>query len=267
MGKGSGSVTSFSGADGFVTIDRRIERVDAGELVEVQRLGREVRVPDLVVVGSHCLGLDWLLSQLSRRGIAVKYMAVGSNAGLESAKRGECDLAGIHLMDADSGEYNAPFLTNELELLPGYTRRQGVVFRRGDARFEGKSAEQIIATANNDPACLMMNRNAGSGTRVLIDQLLEGASPAGYQLQARSHQAVAAAVAQGRADWGVAIETAAAKENLEFVFCQNEQFDFVAPKDRRQRSAVKRFAELLQEPETREHLLTLGLTQSKRGAS
>ena len=259
MGKGSGSVTTFSGADGFVTIDRRTERLDAGELVEVHRLGQGLRAADLVIMGSHCLGLDWLLSELCRQGVVVKYMAVGSTAGLEAAKRGECDLAGIHLLDAESGEYNRPFLTNQLELLPGYARRQGIVHRRGDARFEGKLAEEIFRMVATDPTCLMVNRNVGSGTRVLIDRLLQGNAPAGYAMQARSHQAVAAAVAQGRADWGVATQSVAAAEDLGFVFCQDEQFDFVVPKDRRGREGVAKFVELLKDSATRERLREMGL--------
>ena len=86
---------------------------------------------------------------------------------------------------------------------------QGFVFRPGDARFDGLSAAQALKAALADPAVLMVNRNAGSGTRVLIDSLLVGARPPGYANQPRSHNAVAAAVAQSRADWGVAIEPVA----------------------------------------------------------
>ena len=110
MGKGSGSVTTFSRADGFVTIDRHQEIVEADQLVEVQLLGSEHRIADLVVIGSHCVGLDYLLSQLQQQGIQTKFMAVGSSGGLAAAKRGECDVAGIHLLDAETNRYNLPFL-------------------------------------------------------------------------------------------------------------------------------------------------------------
>ena len=92
-----------------------------------------------------------------------------------------------------------------MTLVPGYGRLQGIVFRKGDPRFEGRTARKPLTAAANLPDCLMVNRNAGSGTRILIDRLLGGAKPPGYQGQAKSHNAVAAAVAQGRADWGVAI--------------------------------------------------------------
>jgi putative molybdopterin biosynthesis protein len=135
MGQGSGSVTTFSRADGFTTIDRHEEIVRAGTLVTVQLLGRELRLADLVVIGSHCIGLDYLLGELHRGGVQSKFLAVGSLAGLEAAQRGECDIAGIHLLDPDTGEYNRPFVTPELELIPGYGRLQGIVFRPGDSRF------------------------------------------------------------------------------------------------------------------------------------
>ena len=86
---------------------------------------------------------------------------------------------------------------------------QGFLFRPGDKRFEGKTAEQAVKAALADPSCLMVNRNAGAGTRVLIDQLLGGARPKGYANQPKSHNAVAAAIAQARADWGIAIEPVA----------------------------------------------------------
>jgi putative molybdopterin biosynthesis protein len=202
MGQGSGSVTTFSRADGFATIGRHEEIVPAGTVVDVQLLGRDLQLADLVVIGSHCVGLDYLLGELQRRGVHSKFLAVGSTGGLDAAKRGECDLAGVHLLDPATGEYNRPFLTDALELVPGYGRLQGVVFRQGDARFEGREAEQAVANALADPESVMVNRNAGSGTRVLIDGLLrrsgppspsasarqvDGRRPPGYAVQPRNH--------------------------------------------------------------------------------
>ena len=142
MGQGSGSVTTFSRADGFATIGRHEEIVQAGTLVDVQLLGRDLQLADLVVIGSHCIGLDYLLGELQQQGVRSKFLAVGSTAGLDAAKRGECDLAGIHLLDPKTDQYNRPFLTPALELVAGYGRAQGVVFRRGDARFEGRTAQR-----------------------------------------------------------------------------------------------------------------------------
>ncbi len=306
MGKGSGSVTTFSRADGFVTIPRHTEIVDAGQPVEVRLIGRGLQVADLIVIGSHCVGLDYLLSQLQQRGVTSKLLTVGSSAGLTAARRGECDVAGIHLLDPTTGEYNRPFLSESLELVEGYGRSQGIVFRRGDPRFEGRSLEQIVTlvtssstgatgdsgatggssgppvssvhstTSKNtggpelppvaptnsgvvsEPTCVMVNRNQGSGTRILIDRLLAGAKPSGYAVQPSNHNAVAAAIAQGRADWGLAIQSVARANNLGFLPYQEEHYDFVIPHSRRDRPAVQAFIALLSDKATRSRLTEFG---------
>jgi len=258
MGKGSGSVTTFSRADGFVTIGRHNEIVDAGTVVGVRLLGHDLRVADLVVIGSHCVGLDYLLGQLQDQGFRTKFLAVGSTGGLEAARRGECDLAGMHLLDPATGQYNRPFLSADLELIPGYGRMQGVVFRRRDERFEDREPREAIDAVRADPSCFMVNRNQGSGTRILIDGLLEGAQPTGYAVQSRSHNAVAAAVAQGRADWGVAIRGVADQADLGFLPLTEERYDFVVPKTRMQKPAVRALEELLARDDVKQELASMG---------
>jgi putative molybdopterin biosynthesis protein len=259
MGQGSGSVTTFSRADGFTAVDRHVEIVPAGTIVDVQLLGRGLQLADLVVIGSHCVGLDYLLGLLQRQGVHAKFMAVGSTGGLDAAKRGECDLAGIHLLDPKTNTYNRPFLTESLELIDGYGRAQGVVFRPGDPRFSGRSAQEAIACATRDPGCVMVNRNQGSGTRALIDRLLEGARPRGYAVQPRNHNAVAAAVVQGRADWGVTLDTIARSAGLDFLPVQDERYDFVTPKSRAHRPGLVAFRNLLADTEARAGLARLGM--------
>jgi putative molybdopterin biosynthesis protein len=258
MGKGSGSVTTFSGADGFITIDQHTEILDAGSTVSVQLLGQRLEPADLVIIGSHCVGLDLLIGKLITQGIRTKALYVGSMGGLAAAERGECDVAGIHLMDPATGAYNRPLLTEALGLVPGYGRMQGVVHRRDDARFAGKQPDAAVAAALRDPACVMVNRNAGSGTRILVDKLLGDRRPAGYGTQTKSHNAVAVAVAQGRADWGVAIDTVARQYGLGFIPLQEEQYDFVVPVSRLERPAVRAFRALLDDARVREELGRLG---------
>jgi putative molybdopterin biosynthesis protein len=258
MGKGSGSVTAFSSADGFITIDQHTEILDAGSKVAVQLLGQKVEPADLVIIGSHCVGLDFLVGRLRQKAIRAKTMYVGSMGGLAAAKRGECDIAGVHLMDPESGEYNRHLLTESMVLVPGYGRMQGIVYRRGDARFSGKNAEEAIAAVLRDPDCVMVNRNAGSGTRVILDKLLGDRRPPGYAVQTKSHNAVAAAVQQGRADWGVAINTIAEQYGLECIPLQQEQYDFVIPKARLERASVRLFCDVLADPSVRRELRAMG---------
>jgi putative molybdopterin biosynthesis protein len=258
MGKGSGSVTAFTYADGFIAIPRHTELVEAGSEVTVQLMGEQLAPADLVAIGSHCVGLDLLLGELQAQGVSTKALHVGSMGGLAAARRGECDIAGVHLLDAESGEYNRPFLDDDLALLRGYRRMQGIVFRPGDERFEGREPQDAVIEAAADPECAMVNRNPGSGTRILTDRLLAGREPVGYGVQTKSHNAVAAAVAQGRADWGVAIETVAADYGLGFLPLQEEHYDFVVPRPRLEREPVRRFEALLDSPAVRERLAALG---------
>lgn len=240
MGKGSGSVTSFSRADGFVRIGRNTELVEAGTPVEVTLIGREVPVADLVVIGSHCAGLDLIASELSRHGLRIKLLAVGSHGGLAAAQRGECDLAPIHLLDVETDRYNEPFLTPDLRLIRGYRRMQGVTTRPEETR----EVEALL----EDQSLRMVNRNRGAGTRILIDRLLGERRPPGYPYEPRSHYAVAAAISQGRADWGVTIETIAKEAELRFRPIQAEHYDFVVPESRWNRPALKLLRDLLEDP-------------------
>ena len=115
---------------------------------------------------------------------------------------------------------------------------QGIVTREEDDR----SVEALLA----DDSLRMVNRNRGAGTRVLIDALLGDQRPPGYGYEPRSHYAVAAAIAQGRADWGVTIETVARETNLRFRPLRAEKYDFAVPADRWERPAVRRLRALLE---------------------
>jgi molybdopterin molybdotransferase/putative molybdopterin biosynthesis protein len=258
-GKGSGSVTAFSQADGFLAIDALASTLEAGTEAEVTLIGKSAHVPDLVIMGSHCVGLDAVLGDLASQGFATRTIAIGSMGGVTAAGRGECDLAPVHLLDPATGIYNQHLLQPGLALVPGWRRMQGFVYRADDRGFAGNSAEQALATALANPDSLMVNRNAGAGTRILIDQLLAGARPAGYANQPRSHNAVAAAVAQGRADWGIAIETVAKLYGLGFLPIAPEHYDFLLVEKRRERPAVQAFLAALRDPAVGERLRRLGM--------
>ena len=256
--KGSGSVTAFSQADGFLAIDALAASLDAGSTAEVTLIGKS-RMPDLVITGSHCVALDVVLGTLADQGFAARTIVVGSQGGVTAAERRECDLAPVHLLDPAGSVYNRHLVRPGLALVPGWRRMQGFVFRAGDPRFAGKSATQAIAAALADPTCLMVNRNAGAGTRILIDRLLEGKRPPGYANQPKSHNAVAAAVAQGRADWGIAIETVARLYGLEFLSIAPEHYDFLLVETKRERPAVQAFLEALRDPDVRARIAALGM--------
>jgi putative molybdopterin biosynthesis protein len=261
--KGSGAVTSFSQADGFIEIDALASALDAGTHAEVtlisQGSGQAAAMPDLTIMGSHCVALDAVLGALAEQGVSARTLAVGSSGGVMAAQRGECDLAPVHLLDPTGTTYNKHLLRRGLGLVKGWQRMQGFVHRPGDARFAGRTPADAIKAALSDPRCLMVNRNGGAGTRILIDQLLQGARPPGYSNQPRSHNAVAAAVAQGRADWGIAIESVAELYGLGFLPLMPEDYDFLLVEERADRPAVAAFLAALGDPVVRQRIRALGM--------
>jgi putative molybdopterin biosynthesis protein len=258
-GKGSGAVTSFSQADGFLEIDALASSLDAGSDVQVTLIDNTIRAPDLAIMGSHDVALDVVVGALADHGLTARILAVGSLGGVAAANRGECDIAPVHLIDPASGQYNKHLATQGLSLVPGWRRMQGLVFRPGDARFEGRSASEALKIIVADPSALMINRNAGAGTRVLTDKLLGGARPAGYANQPKSHNAVAAAIAQGRADWGLAIEPVAKLYGLGFLPVSPEHYDFLVVDNRREHPGVRVFLAALRDDRVRARIRALGM--------
>ncbi|MGD9921970.1 MAG: molybdopterin biosynthesis protein [Pseudorhodoplanes sp.] len=257
--KGSGSVTAFSQADGFIEIDALASALDAETVMDVTLIGAAARAPDLVIMGSHDVALDVVVGALADRGFTARVIAVGSLGGVAAARRGECDIAPVHLIDPESGEYNTHLIEPGLSLLKGWQRSQGFLYRRGDRRFEGKNADEAIAAGLADPSCLMVNRNAGSGTRVLMDRTLQGARPPGYANQPKSHNAVAAAIAQARADWGFAIEPVARMYGLGFIPVAPEEYDFIMVESWRDRPAVAAFRDVMRDDAVRNRIRALGM--------
>jgi len=147
-----------------------------------------------------------------------------------------------------------------LRLVRGWQRMQGILFRPDDQRFEGREPQVAVKAALADSAALMVNRNAGAGTRVLIDKLLAGTRPPGYANQPKSHNAVAAAVAQNRADWGVAIEPVAKLYGLGFLPLSPEHYDFLVVESRAGRPAVLAFLAALRDEKVRERIRALGMS-------
>jgi len=266
LGKGSGSVSAFAQADGFLTIPDLADHVPERSRHAVTLLDPTISAPDLTIMGSHCIGLEVLIDRLAEAGVRTRIVAIGSLAGLAAAKRGECDIAPIHLLDPETNLYNRACLGPGLALVEGWRRMQGLVYRKGDPRFEAKAIEAALAAALGDPDCLMVNRNQGAGTRILIDRLLGTARPNGYWNQPRSHNAVAAAVAQNRADWGVAIEPVARAYGLGFLPIGEEHYDFAIPLARQDDAAVKSFIEAISHEDVVKGLRNLGFAPAADAA-
>ncbi len=254
--KGSGAITTLSEADGFIEIPGDVEIMEKGESVEVTLFG-EPQAYDLLFVGSHCLGLDPLSDIMN---IKMQVINAGSSGGLSAIRNGTADIAGVHLLD-ESGEYNIPFLKRfgieNAVVIKGYLREQGLIVR---AESDIKIFEDIINVR-------IINRNTGSGTRVLTDlRLREIAkqkgisfeeltnSIKGYHTEAKTHSAVASAVKLGKADAGIGIRTAAELNGLKFIKIADEEYDFVIPLKLLKSREIKIFLEALRSIEFKEKL-------------
>ena len=259
IAKDSGAVTAFSHADGFIAVGQHVESLAAGTPVSVRLIGRERRLADLTIIGSHCIGLDVLIERLESRW-----------RGREGHERGQHRRPRRRQARGVRCGADPPDGPRDRRLQPAVPDgRAGAHCRvpaaAGPRVPRGRppvcrplSAPEALAAALADPGCLMVGRNAGSGTRILLDRLLEGKRPAGYWSQPRSHNAVAVAVAQGRADWGVTIQSVARQYDLGFIPVQDEHYDFVVPQSRLDRPAVQKLRALLEDASVRAALAARG---------
>jgi putative molybdopterin biosynthesis protein len=235
---GAGVLMSLVKADGVVTIPRFAEGHQAGEKVQVELLQPLRRIENTIVaIGSHDLTLDLLADRLRRRNPALTLSSghVGSLGGLLALQRGEAHLAGSHLLDEGSGEYNVDYIQRVLAphgvkvvLLGFVEREQGLIVPPGNPK--GITALEDLLR----PDIVFVNRQRGAGTRVLLDYALkrlrlDPRQVTGYERQEYTHLAVAAAVKSGAADCGLGILGAARALELDFVPLFHERYDLVIP--------------------------------------
>jgi putative molybdopterin biosynthesis protein len=264
---GSGAITTFAEADGYVEIPQNTEIIEEGSELDVVLQSSSIKPADLTIIGSHCIGTDVITRLMNRkRPTLAKILNVGSSGGLAAAGRGESDISGTHLLDEKSGTYNIPFLlkkdiAGKVYLIRGYRREQGFITAKGNP----KKIKGIEDIANGEIS--FINRNPGSGTRILFDLELKRVAEEkgipikelenridGYGIEAKSHSGVAAAVFFGRADAGLAIRTVAEQYGLLFIPLREEEYDFVIPKKKFEKPAVKAFLEALGSPEFKSEL-------------
>jgi putative molybdopterin biosynthesis protein len=263
--RGAGVVTSLVRADGIVRIPRFSEGVHAGAQVRVDLLRPMAEIErTIVAIGSHDLALDLLASFLQRQapGTRLSSANVGSYGGLVAIKRGEAHIAGSHLLDEETGEYNLTFIRQvipeiEVVLLNLSYREQGLIVANGNPKHV-TSLEDLTR-----PHVRFVNRQRGSGTRVLLDYELKrrniGAnSVAGYEREEFTQTAVAAAVMSGAADAGLGILAAARALDLEFVPLLRERYDLVIPKEHFESALLQPMLEVIRSHEFREAVTAMG---------
>lgn len=235
---GAGVLMSLVKADGIVTIPRFVEGHQAGATVEVELLRPLSSIThNIVAIGSHDMTLDLLADELRRRDPDMTFSSahVGSMGGLLALQRGEAHLAGSHLLDEETGEYNVSYIHRLLTeqgipvvLLGCVERMQGLILPKRNP----KAIEALEDLLRDD--VVFVNRQRGAGTRVLLDYALKqrNLDPrriTGYERQEYTHLAVAAAVKSGAADCGLGIMAAARALDLDFVPLFHERYDLVIP--------------------------------------
>ena len=234
IARGAGVITSLVRADGLVVLPRGVQGVEAGESVRVRLMGPMNDIARTIFcIGSHDVILDLLAQHLSSFDRRLVSANVGSQGGLVALRRGEAHLAGSHLLDPETGEYNIPYLQQYLPGVPvklvGFVRReQGLIVRRGNPKGV-RSLQDLVRDK-----VMFINRQRGAGTRVLLDYHLNLLRIApnqvhGYDDEEYTHLGVAAAVVSGRADCGLGIPAAAQALELDFVPLFHERYDLVIP--------------------------------------
>ena len=265
LNRGAGVITSFAKADGIFEIPINSEGYETGQEIEIELLKNQNEIKNtLVLIGSHDPLID-IVSDLMRRNFPDKYVSsahVGSMGGIMAVKRGEAHMAGIHLLDEETGEYNASFirryLGNEKILLIKCVKRLQGLMTAPDNPKNINGLEDI-----RRDGLKYVNRQKGSGTRILLDYLLKKGNIStndiyGYEREEFTHMSVAALVAYGSADVGMGIYSAAKVYGLNFIPVCEEQYDFIMSARFAELEIVKNFIKILKSEEFKMELDRMG---------
>jgi putative molybdopterin biosynthesis protein len=234
ISRGAGVITSLVQADGIVKVPRGSQGLPSGESVKVHLYRSMAEIERTILsMGSHDITLDIMAQFLALKGRRLASANVGSLGGLVALRRGEAHLAGSHLLDPETGEYNLSYIQQYLpdvavRVVSLVGREQGLLVQRGNP----KGIQSLDDLRNSDIE--FVNRQRGAGTRVLLDYHLGKLGLAqdsirGYRHEEFTHLSVAAAVASGRADCGLGITAAAHALAIDFVPLFKERYDIIVP--------------------------------------
>lgn len=234
--RGSGSITTLTEADGIIRIPRDVEGIPEKQPFEAQLLKPLSQIENTIIItGSHDNTLDLLADQVKKVDgrVSISSSHVGSMGGVMAVKKGACHLAGAHLLDPQDGSYNISYIKKylpdeKLWVINLVMRDQGFIVPKGNPK-----GIHTVSDLEN-PEVRFINRQPGSGTRILFDYKLEqeNISPSvitGYKNDEYTHMSVAVAVLSGRADTGLGIHAAARALGLDFVPVVTEEYDLIIP--------------------------------------
>lgn len=265
LSRGSGVVSSFMKADGILEIPQGLEGCEAGSRVQVKLLRPKAELEHtLVAIGSHDPLLDELadMLHLADSSCFMSSSHVGSMGGIMAVRRGETHIAGTHLLDESDGSYNTAFIkryfpNGGVRLVECVGRSQGLMLQKGNPK-------NITSIADlKGEGIRYVNRQKGSGTRILIDYLCkkEGINTDeiyGYEREEFTHTSVAAQIVSDTADAGMGIYSAAKLYDLDFLPICMEQYDLLIPDYAWDSPMVQRLLEVLRSDAFRERISALG---------
>lgn len=264
LGRGASLLNSIVRADGFVRIPSSSEGIEVGEDVLIELLKPKSKIENNVLItGSHDIVIELIADMIKVENpeISVVSSHIGSLGGLNALKRGECHIAGTHLLDEETGEYNVPYVKRlfdeEISLVNLTYRQQGLIVPKGNPKnihsLEDLSEKEIT----------FVNRQRGSGTRVLLDYKLNelGIEPeeiVGYDRELYTHLAVAVAVSSGAADIGLGIFSVAQALGLDFVPVAEEKYDLAIRSENLELPAIRKIIDLISSHAFKEQVEALG---------
>ena len=262
LARGAGVITSLVRADGLAVLPRGTQGLPAGAQVTVHLYRSPQELENTIfAIGSHDISLDLLAQFLAARKRRFASANVGSQGGLIALRRGEAHLAGSHLLDPETGEYNLRYIRQYLPDTPVRVislvgRQQGLLLLPGNP----KNILTLEDLARSDVT--FVNRQRGAGTRLLLDYNLQkiGILPEsirGYEQEEYTHLAVAAAVRSGRVDCGLGIAAAAKALELDFISLYQERYDLVVPEVYYQSDLLAPLWEILNDVEFRQAVSNL----------
>ena len=265
LSRGAGVITSLTRADAIIRIPRFIEGIEEGETTEAELLvAKEAVERTVVVIGSHDLALDLLASWIRKEdpSLTLSSSHVGSLEGIIALKKGYAHMAGSHLLDPVTGEYNIPYIQKYLsgtrvKIIHLAYRQQGFILPHDNPHGIRHLSDLV------GDGIRFINRQRGSGTRVLLDYLIEkdGIDTAqinGYEEEEFTHLGVAVAIESGRADVGLGIYGAAKALGMDFVPLEQERYDLIIPQAFFDNPHIQKVIKVLRSEEFRAQIEVLG---------